>query len=171
MRRTAVPLGRRLLQLFSVLVVLLVAWTAPAGAQNTSLERADQHLLLSPTAGPPSTPLTVLGTGCAAGAPLAVSFDKQVIGTTTADGSGGFDTTVATPAAAVAGPSTITVAGPGCQESAPFEIQAGAVHDTFVGNTTSTLGQWEVAAGLLVLVAVLVVAIRRRRAANITEAG
>jgi hypothetical protein len=98
-----------------------------------------------------------------------VSFDNEVIGTTTADPSGGFDTTVATPAAAVAGNSTITVSGPGCMESAPFEIQAGVVHQALIGAAASAFGLWEVAAGLVILAAVLVLAIRRRRGANVTE--
>jgi hypothetical protein len=165
MPRSVRLLGRRIIGCLGAFAFVLAAGAAPAGAAPQS------HLVLSPTAGPPNTPLTVLGSGCQPWVPLAVSFDNQVIGTTMADPSGGFDTTIVTPAAAVAGARTITVSGPGCRESADFEIQAGVVQDTLVESANNDIGMWEVASGLVILAAVLVLAIRRRRMANVTDEG
>ncbi len=166
-------IGRRGRQTIAVAAVSLALGTAvtTSAAAQANLTANEGYLVVSPNAGPPRTPLTVLGGGCAAGALLEVSFDNQVIGTTVADPSGGFDTTVATPAAAVAGTRTITVSGPGCLEYASFEIQVGLVQNSFSAVTTRNVGPWEVAAGLAVLAAVFVVTIRRRRNVHETDRG
>jgi len=149
-----------------VLILLLVTAATPGAAFSATLARESTHLQLSPTAGPPGSPVGILGVGCSGGAALTVSFDRQTVGTTTADPSGGFATTVTIPLAAVSGAGTISVVGPGCRESASFSAQEGVVGDGGATKTPAGIGPWEVAAGLAVLGAVLVLAIRRRRAAN-----
>jgi hypothetical protein len=154
---------RRTLVVLAVLSLGTLAWAAAAGAQTTPSYPPNASVLgLTVTAGGPGTSVTVSGSACTPGATVTVTFDGQVIGTTTAGPTGAFTMTVTIPAGATPGVHTILASGAGCSESATFTVPAVAASG--VAFTGANVGGLSAAgAGLALLGAVLVFATRRRR--------
>ena len=99
-------------------VVLLGSLAGPAGA-------APPALTLSPAVGPPTTPVTVSGTGFGSSETVALAFDLQQIGTATTDSSGAFSGAITVPSTALPGAHTVSATGQTSNVSAqaPFTVR------------------------------------------------
>ena len=121
-------------------------------------------LLVTPAAGPAAAAVSLTEGGCTPGALVAISFQGQALGTVKVGQTGEFSTTVTVPTNAKSGPGAIIVAGPGCRQSATFTVQSGVASSNAVAPANhSVYGMTEVVAGLAILGAVLVFAVRRNR--------
>src|SRR2546421_4021457 len=85
-------------------VVLLGSLAGPAGA-------APPAISLSPAAGPPTTAVTVTGTGFGPSETVSLAFDLQQLGTAATDSSGAFSGTITVPSTALPGAHAVSATG------------------------------------------------------------
>src|SRR5262245_24430503 len=84
------------------LTVLLCALSGPGAAFGSTAPSA-ASITLDPTVGPPTTKVTVDGSGFGSTEKVVIRFDGTKVATATTDGSGSFGATVKVPAPALPG--------------------------------------------------------------------
>jgi outer membrane protein assembly factor BamB len=114
-----------------LVLVLLVAGQLPAGAFMLGPLHQTKHapavaatLKLSPTSGPPTSPVTVKGSGFTHGRLVAVTLDSGSLGSTNTDASGAFSFPFVVPAALVPGIHQVSAADTaGVAAKATFTVE------------------------------------------------
>ncbi|HEX3426033.1 MAG TPA: hypothetical protein VHT30_07870 [Acidimicrobiales bacterium] len=141
---------------------------APGAAAQAAYPPGISCLTLSPTAGAPGTTVTVAGADRKPGSTVNISIDNPLVGMVPVGPSGTFSTTLTIPATAPAGPHTISASGggTGCEDAATFRVLDPTPGGISLAGSHGVYGLLEAAAGVAVLGAALVVATRRRGAAD-----
>ena len=158
-------------RLFGVVatLVLLVAWgAAPAAA--VQYPPSGNGLTVNKTNLAPGEALTLTGSGYTAGATITITIESTplVLGTTVADGTGAFTTTVSIPTTFAAGRHTVKATGEGAGGSTIVLSAAVTVASSGSGHpfTGANVGPPVlVGVGLILVGMVLIVTVRRRRSA------
>lgn len=115
---------------------------------------------------PPGGTVSFSGSGCGANEQLAVLFDRQNVGSLTADPNGNFAGNLTIPQNTTPGPHTLTVRGKTCELSIVINVlgaQAQARPLAFTGSSNHTTTYVLAGAAAVLIGCVLVVGARRRR--------
>ena len=86
---------------------------------------APPAISLTPAVGPPTTAVTVTGTGFGSSETVALAFDLQQLGTATTDSAGAFSGTITVPGAALPGAHAVSASGQTSHVAAqaPFTVR------------------------------------------------
>jgi outer membrane protein assembly factor BamB len=115
-RGRAAPLAR----LAPVLAMMVAFFLAPSLAGAT----ADPIVALAPASGPPTTPVSVTGTGFESKERLRISFSGKLVARATANKKGSFSSSIDVPKSAKPGDHTINTKGDqGSEAKAVFTVQ------------------------------------------------
>ena len=105
--------------------------------------------------------VAVSGTSCGANQTVTVTFNGQVVATTTTDATGHFATSFTVPAGTTPGAYTVTAANDICVLGASVTVSPAATNLAFTGSSSTVPTLW-VGVGLVALGAGLVFVARRR---------
>lgn len=110
----------RILLVLGITLTVFVSSRMMAQAQAASAT-----ITLSVSSGPPTTSVTVHGTGFASSEAINIDFDSAPVGMATSDGTGAFDSAISVPASALPGSHTVLATGQssGLSATAPFLVR------------------------------------------------
>src|SRR5213594_289389 len=95
------------------------------GLRGSALAASSQTVTLTPTVGPPTSKVTVAGTGFGASEAVDIAFDSSPLAVAQTDPSGAFSKVVTVPSSALPGTHTVAAQGEtsGLTGQAPFLVR------------------------------------------------
>lgn len=116
-------MARPSLRVFLILGIALTIFVSARGM--TQVRASGATITLSASSGPPTTSVTVNGTGFGNSETVNIVFDATMAGMATSDNTGSFSTAILVPASALPGNHTLLATGQtsGLSASAPFLVR------------------------------------------------